>query len=299
MKFFYGTNENKIDVTDIILKNWLSSNTIHIPNDDIVRFKTFNKDPAYGVVKSIFILTDDNKETEIDSSTTVEIFLDTKQIIIKKNVANKLSSIQNSLNLAYGHWNEEYPEQLLSVCHIEPDAKVLEIGGNIGRNSLIIASLLNNQENLVVLETNKTFFEQLEFNRQINKYSFNTENAGLSNHKLIQRGWNTFTIDKNDPTPDGFVEVNTISYKDLINKYKIKFDTLVLDCEGAFYYIVKDMPEILDNIKLVIIENDFNDPNHKHYVDKILQEHNLKPVVKMEGGWGHFKQNFYEVWKLC
>ena len=32
-----------------------------------------------------------------------------------------------------------------------------------------------------------------------------------------------------------------------------KFDVLVIDCEGAFYNILNDIPEILDNIKLIII----------------------------------------------
>jgi hypothetical protein len=35
------------------------------------------------------------------------------------------------------------------------------------------------------------------------------------------------------------------------------FDTLVLDCEGAFYYILQDTPEILEGIKLLIMENDY------------------------------------------
>ena len=37
-----------------------------------------------------------------------------------------------------------------------------------------------------------------------------------------------------------------------ISKIINKFDTLILDCEGAFYNILKDMPEILDNINLII-----------------------------------------------
>lgn len=42
------------------------------------------------------------------------------------------------------------------------------------------------------------------------------------------------------------------------------FDALAVDCEGAFYYILLDMPEILEHVKLIIIENDYHDAEHKN-----------------------------------
>jgi len=61
---------------------------------------------------------------------------------------------------------------------------------------------------------------------------------------------------------NGYKWVKTITYDDLKLKYKINFDTLVLDCEGAFYYILMDMPEILENIKLIIMENNYHNFSH-------------------------------------
>ena len=31
-----------------------------------------------------------------------------------------------------------------------------------------------------------------------------------------------------------------------------------------------DMPNILNNIKLIIMENDYNDISHKHFIDDVL-----------------------------
>jgi hypothetical protein len=31
-------------------------------------------------------------------------------------------------------------------------------------------------------------------------------------------------------------------------------NTLVLDCEGAFYWILKDMPDILNNIEKILMD---------------------------------------------
>ena len=76
----------------------------------------------------------------------------------------------------------------------------------------------------------------------------------------------------------------------------IKFDTLVLDCEGAFYYILMDTPEILTNINLIIMENDYLDKSHKTYIDDILKNHQFNTIFTEGGGWGPCANNFYEVW---
>ena len=147
----------------------------------------------------------------------------------------------------------------------------MEIGGNIGRNSLIIAYILNknNNNDFVVLESDFNIYNQLVENRNINNFKFNIENAALSKRPLIQKGWDTIP---SSVILNGYTSVNIINYDELKNKYKIDFDTLILDCEGAFYYILMDMPEILNNINLIIMENDYKDPNHKIYINDILIE---------------------------
>ena len=212
------------------------------------------------------------------------------------NYDEKLKEIHNKLKINYGSLTEELPEQKMVVRYLKGDEKVLEIGGNIGRNSLVIAYILgnNNANNLLVLETDKNIFNQLNENRDLNNFNFKIENSALSKRKLIQQGWNTIVSDKLLP---GYTDVNIISYKELKQKYNIIFDTLVLDCEGAFYYIIKDMPEILDNIKLIIMENDYTDISHKNYIDSILKLNNFYVDYTEGGGWGPCANNFFEVWK--
>jgi hypothetical protein len=96
---------------------------------------------------------------------------------------------------------------------------------------------------------------------------------------------------------EGYKEVNTITWEELNKKYNIQFDTLVLDCEGAFYNILMDMPEILDNIKLIIMENDYHNITKKEYVDEVLLKNNFHMSCSEGGGWGPCKDYFYEVWK--
>jgi hypothetical protein len=69
-----------------------------------------------------------------------------------------------------------------------------------------------------------------------------------------------------------------------------------LDCEGAFYNILRDMPEILNNIKLIIMENDYQDIKLKTFIDDILIKQNFKVDYQQRGGWGPCEDRFFEVW---
>jgi FkbM family methyltransferase len=221
------------------------------------------------------------------------------------DITNKLATIHSKLNINYGTFKEEFPEQKMVTNYLKGNEKVLEIGSNIGRNSLIISSILgDNNSNLVTLESHPYIANQLRENRDLNNFIFHIENNALSKRKLIQRGWATMV---SDTLEEGYDWVNTITLDEIKSKYNIQFDTLVLDCEGAFYYILMDMPEILDNIKLIIMENDYRENYKKQYIDEILIKNNFY-VDYVESGVRHVEiggwsgpcpcyDNFFEVWK--
>jgi FkbM family methyltransferase len=209
-------------------------------------------------------------------------------------IAMKTFQIQSALRLNYGSFFEELPEQRMSVRYLTGKERVLEIGGNIGRNSLIIACLLNRQENLVTLESNLEIADQLKENRDVNQLHFHVETSALSKRRLIQKGWDTLP---SETLQEGFSWVNTMTLDEIQTKYQIVFDTLVLDCEGAFYYILMDMPEILANINLIIMENDYTDITRKQYVDEVLTQNGFNRDYAEGGGWGPCTDYFFEVWK--
>jgi FkbM family methyltransferase len=196
------------------------------------------------------------------------------------------------LKLQNGSFHEEFPEQKMAVTYLTGHEKVLEIGANIGRNSLVIASVVGS-DNLVTLESDIRIAKQLKENRDINNFTFPIENSALSKRKLIQKGWNT---EPSDVLKRGYTWVNTINLEDLKRKYALDFDTLVLDCEGAFYYILMDMPEIINNIKLIIMENDYHHISHKNSIDTVLRANNFTNNYVEAGGWGCCMDRFFEVW---
>jgi FkbM family methyltransferase len=290
MKILYGLINNNIDITDICYTRLLNNNIITIPSGDQNRTKYFT-DPIYGTKKKIFIINN-NITTEYDDMQIIQINI-SNNTINTNNINNKISELHSKLQIKYGSFNEELPEQKMAVRYLSGNEKVLEIGGNIGRNSLIIGSIINNK-NFVTLECDKNIAKQLQENRDLNNMDFYIENSALSKRKLIQKGWDTMV---SDTLLTGYSWVDTITLDELKTKYNINFDTLVLDCEGAFYYILMDMPEILNNINLIIMENDYHNINNKIYIDTILKQNNFYVDYVESGGWGPCYNNFFEVWK--
>lgn len=310
MRFLYGLHHHNIDITEKVLSEYTSEELVRIPSNDVQRAHMFT-DPMVNVKKIIIAIDDNGNEkcfkAEEDLVVNLTDHFEEKQSVkesihkirdsIQKsdNPKQTLTSLQNALTIEGGDFTEEYPEQLMSASFISKHSKVLEIGSNIGRNSLIIASLLNDDTNFVTLECDPKSYDLLVNNRNLNEFKFHCENSALSKKKLIQRGWTTIP---SNYVLEGFKPVNTINYVQLKEKYNIEFDTLVIDCEGAFYHILKDMPEILDTVKLVLIENDFTDESQKDYVDEVFRKEGFSRVQNFGTvpAFPQYSGRFYEVW---
>ena len=77
-----------------------------------------------------------------------------------------LFNIHNEIIINHDN-TDEYPEQLMSVMFINPNDCVLEIGGNIGRNSCVISKILNDSNNLLVIESDPLSVLKLEEEKKI------------------------------------------------------------------------------------------------------------------------------------
>lgn len=206
---------------------------------------------------------------------------------------DKLKNIHTKLNISHGSLDDEYPEQLMAVKYIQPYDVVLEIGGNIGRNSCVISSLLKDSRNLLVIESDPNSIDKLTMNRDQNHFRFKIENNAISNVDLFQNHWNTSTTKESDE----WKQVPTKPWSDIKAKYKMPFTTLVADCEGALYNILKENPTFLEGFKTIIIENDFRDITHKQFVDKEFTRFGFQRVYHEAGGFQPCYDFFYEVWK--
>jgi FkbM family methyltransferase len=206
-----------------------------------------------------------------------------------------LNKVHSKIILIHGSLMEEYPEQLLSVKYIEPSDTVLEIGGNVGRNSCTIATILNDSRNMLVIESDADNSNLLRENRDHNNLKFYIEDCAISKVDLYQKDWTTKCIEEINDI-ENWKQIKTRSWEEIKNKYNMEFNTLVADCEGALYNIMKENPDFLQTFKKIIIENDFYDIKHKEFVDNEFKKHNLERVHYEQGGWGPCSDFFYEVW---
>jgi FkbM family methyltransferase len=242
----------------------------------------------------IFIYNKNNQESEI---------------IIDEAKA-KLNDIHSKIILIHGSLEEEYDEQLLSVKYIIPTDIVLEIGGNYGRNSCTIASILNDSSNLLVIESDPDNSIKLKENRNNNNLNFLIEDSAISNINLYQKYRTTKPIDEINDI-EKWKQINTKTWDEIKNKYNMNFNTLVVDCQGALYYIIKENPDFVESFDKIIIENDFNDIEHKKFVDNNFKKYNFKKIY-YEGPERYYYEDiidikgrpisvkstsfFYEVW---
>jgi FkbM family methyltransferase len=291
LRIYYGTLEKNIDITDKVFQTLLVEEHLVFPADDNWRAEVFS-DPCFGIVKQIIISGLSNTLYTINHTTTAIIDTRTNQVVMDRVWARKLIAratlkpkqkvlaLHSLLSLDHGSMRDEFPEQCMAMEFLTGKETVLEIGGNIGRNSSIISSILENDNQLVVLECSTAISEQLQQNRSKNGMQFHIENAALSKTKLIQKGWRTIA---SDTVLDGYTEVNNTTFAEVESKYNLQFDTLVLDCEGSFHPILHDFPEILTNIHTIIIENDYLTLREKEEVDVILQTSGFQCVYVKEG----------------
>jgi len=101
-----------------------------------------------------YMLSSDEKAIEIEkrnkmSNDLLQITFTPKIIDreIKLNLCSKLNDIHKKLSIDFGMFYENMSMQLIIFRYVKGLEKVLEIGGNIGRCSLLIANILNEKSN--------------------------------------------------------------------------------------------------------------------------------------------------------
>jgi hypothetical protein len=346
----YGAMASFVDITSHIIKKCESepTQTIRVPVEDGARCAYFNAgDPCVGTTKRVMIAHDDGRwqtfsiaehfyaslrhgRLTVGVTATIaegQEVVDAKQILERKwfdcntDPASKLMAVHANLKLAGCVWTDECPVQRMIVQHVDRNSKVLELGASVGRNALVIATVLDVQKNLVIVESDPGSTRILVSNRDVNGYEFWIEPCSLSSRKLVRKERNvTLSEHETKSTSGGAAElppskvssrreeeeeekerdwkpVPTITWKSLQEKYATTFDTLVVDCEGVLYWILIDVPHLLDHMRTVIVENDYADIDHKRFVDRAFRAANLTRIHAEGGGHGPCEKFFFEVWK--
>jgi len=154
----------------------------------------------------------------------------------------------------------EVPEQKLVNIYIQPDDVVLELGARYGTVSCNINKKLNNKLNQVSVEPDSRVWKALEGNRQRNDCHFHIVKGFISDKKLSLTNLNDY-IDGYASTyvQDETSKIKHLSLDQVQEQYKLKFNTLVADCEGFLGEFFYQNPSFYDQLRMIIFEADYPD----------------------------------------
>jgi FkbM family methyltransferase len=205
-------------------------------------------------------------------------------------------------------WAQETVEQSMSMRFLNGTENVLELGGCIGRNSLVIASILNEHGGkLVTVEPQSGYAAQLKQAKATSGLQFAIIDRPVSRQRMVMDGGLTKCIGPDDKVSEvprrpgrsaGWVEVPTITLEDVKTNTGVQaFDTLVVDCEGAFYSVLNEFPEVMTGVTKVVIENDSRDADEAEAIHVRLRENGLVPVWSQPFKWGPVFPKAHEFWQ--
>lgn len=206
-------------------------------------------------------------------------------------VYNNLGSVPN--NDIRGRIHIERPEQELIAKFLPTQCNVLEMGGESGTTSLIIDTILDPEyrSKHVVVDPADSSIPKMERVKKIYGCNFKIAHGFIGKErKLHEELW------------EGCKNKKMFSLNELETLIDGKFDVLVVDCEGAFYNILNEFPQILDNAKLIIIEQD-GPSNSNNSIKQNLLNHNFTLIHSqchpyINNFAGPWKQSFQTVQDL-
>lgn len=163
-------------------------------------------------------------------------------------------------------WKEEHVEQELIHKYLLPGDIVFELGGNIGRSSIIACQVVGVNGSLVVSESDEKYREEIAQNMRGALCNFRIVPV-ISDTPLYQDESGIGSRTQN--TPGGFNRIETILYSEL-SSYSPT--VLVIDCKGCFDDILHKADIDLSNVHTIIIKNDGSEEQNKRIQNTLLKD---------------------------
>lgn len=81
---------------------------------------------------------------------------------------------------------------------------------------------------------------------------------------------------------------NNITFSDFMNKYKLKFNVLIADCEGCIILFLNELPsELFNNLNMIIFEKDRLE---NKYYEQMYKKLIKKNFIKVDSILNDFQQ---------
>lgn len=205
----------------------------------------------------------------------------------------------------------EKSDRTLVANYLPHNATTLELGARYGTNACAISMVQGQSGKQVSVEADPRVWKALEINKQAHKCNFHIAKGllGKKDGKIVLRGYSSSAFQAGtrlDTAWEGgdrnkiwwaqrnadqkhvysqaskSVRVPHVTVADLENRYGLRFDALVLDCEGCAPYIFQDFPELADQLHTIIME--VHDEGEQAMV-RTFEKRGWKVVYANPGRW--------------
>ena len=173
-------------------------------------------------------------------------------------MSTELSEHDNSIfydenNNKINHLEQERDEQLDAFVFLDKNSTVLELGARYGTVSCLINRILTNKENHVAVEPELGVIDALTKNRDSQECKFHIFNGVVSKKlvDIIPGGYGTMTIPNENIHESSIV---SMTLDRLQEKYSLKFDVIVADCEGCICQFTEEND--MSQFKMILLEKD-------------------------------------------
>ena len=168
-------------------------------------------------------------------------------------------------------------EQYLANTYILKNDIVLELGARYGSVSCVINSKISNKFNQVVVEPDSRVWDILERNKKTNNCNFNIVKGFISNKKLgltnLDKNYGTTSIETDE------TNISSYTLSEIEQKYNLKFNVLVADCEGFLETFLDENPQLYTELDLIIFEADYPEKCNYEKIKTILRTNKFINIV--------------------
>lgn len=178
-----------------------------------------------------------------------KVVLNGVELVIPKS----MTDIQLRGQLQVGFYEREERRHLKK--YLDPQACVLELGGCLGVVSCITNRMLQNPENHVVVEANPELIKHLERNKNHTGSAFAIEHCIVSSKPEVTffLGDSILGSSARRRSPKE-VTVRGKTVAELERAHHVRFDTLIMDIEGAELEFLRENRDWLRQLHTVITE---------------------------------------------
>jgi len=168
---------------------------------------------------------------------------------------------------------------------LDPDDKVLELGGCIGVVSCFVNRILNHSQGHVVVEANPNLIPWLNKNRELNHCSFEVENCVISDQKMNEFYLHDLIVGGSPYRHTSEkIQVQGKTIDEIEASYETRFDTLIMDIEGGELNFLRNNTDFISRIEKVFVEiHGFLPVQDRQECRDILKAHSFEKRITERG----------------